>query len=97
MSKKITSIACSDWHRGWGIGYNTIGRLHKTETPNVFTWKGRNQGRHGQKWNRGTVLTFKHNDGSEPDQMFTIIERKGSGSLPYWEDVIKAINTLKQQ
>ena len=84
--------ACSDWHRGWGIGYNTIGTLHTTEVDDQYLWKGRNQGRHGQIWNRGTSILFKV---SQDGESFDIIERKGKGFLPFRDDVKRSIQTLK--
>lgn len=84
--------SCSDWHRGWGIGYTAIGILYTTDYPDQYLWKGRNQGRHGQIWNRGTSILFRV---SQDGESFEVIERKGKGGLPFHPDVKKSIETLK--
>lgn len=92
---KNKSVSCSDWHRGWGIGYTKIGKLSKGTDPDTYVWKGHNQGRHGQRWNTGTVITFKVNP-PESEYMFEVIEHKKTSALPHGDDVIKAIQQLNQ-
>jgi len=93
MAKSQKSVPCSDWHRGWGIGHNKIGKLYANEEPDTYTWKGHCQGRHGQKWNAGSVVTFKANEDGE---VVETLQTNGKSALPDYRDVAKAVITLKR-
>jgi hypothetical protein len=87
--KAKKSISCGDWHLSWGFSTNKIGTLTMLG-PNEFIWKGRSQGRHGQKWNTGAKLHFTVDADLNIDQT---IEEKGS--YPRWSEVKKAIVELQ--
>lgn len=91
MKNKVSAVDCGDWHLGWGYGgYDKIGRL--TYKDGEFTWKGRSQGRHGQKWNSGAVLRFTLDEPNNPESATTILETKGS--YPQWSEIRNAIKQL---
>ena len=83
----MKTINCGDWHLGWGFGGNDkIGKL-STDDDKVFIWRGRSQGRHGQKWNRNASCSFNLKDGK-----VNIIESKGS--LPRNTELVKSALAL---
>lgn len=90
MAKQKNSIQCGDWHLGWGYGgHDTIGKLTRNED-GTFTWEGSSQGRHGRKWNAGSIYNFKLEGGE-------IIPLEGNkGTRPVHEELIKAANNLIQ-
>lgn len=92
--KPATTVGCSDWHLGWGIEYNKIGKLSIETVPYCpvnFIWKGRSQGRHGQISNSNAFARFILIDGNlklAPD---------GKGSFPKYSEVIKSANILLRE
>jgi hypothetical protein len=92
MKSKVLKTDCGDWHRSWGIGTNHIGTLELDEVNNQFIWKGHQQGRHGQQWNRGQVIHFTVND----DQINITYKKHDYSRLPQKEDVMAAVTTLHQ-
>ena len=82
--EKIT-VNCGDWGQSWGLGTQTIGKLSTTDNE-TFTWKGHCQGRHGNKWNRGSEFVFKF----EGDQ---IVEVSLKGSRPNREAILQVETT----
>jgi len=56
------SVNCGDWGQSWGLSTNAVGKL-STEDQKEYTWKGHSQGRHGNKWNKGSEFIFKLNNG----------------------------------
>jgi len=89
-AKKLTTVGCSDWHRGWGIGHNHIGKLSIDRKAGTYTWRGHCQGRHGQVWNKGMVVQFK----LDADNLIVVIDRLNNGTLPDTQDVMEAIRIL---
>jgi len=84
------SVGCGDWHLGWGFGgHNHIGKLKKED--GKFIWRGHQQGRHGQIYNRPANIVFTF-DGVE----ISIIENDKNRSLPERDEVLKAIETLNR-
>ena len=89
MAKQLkllsTIVPCSDWWRSWGLGHNKLGKLSRIDETH-FLWKGKSQGRHNQTLRNtwSTILTVE--DGH-------IIN--ATDSYPEREDVLKAIETLK--
>lgn len=97
MSK--VTVNCGDWGQSWGLGTNTIGKL-STEDSKIFTWKGHCQGRHGNKWGRGSELIFEVKEGHP-------VEISSKGTTPNFkaikeglrdlEDAIEVVNLKAQQ
>lgn len=84
---------CGDWHLGWGFGpHNHIGKLIKTDVPTEYIWKGHQQGRHGQIWNRPTSIRIRVND-----KNIEIIDNPKNRSLPDYGEILKAIEILNPQ
>ena len=95
MAKKDNYVTdCGDWHLGWGFGgHNKVGKLRMIDTPNkdgvaTFEWKGRSQGRHGQKYNFGAFIRFTSN-GTDIHAGDTI-----KGSAPVSGELLKGVNEL---
>lgn len=84
--KKIKEIACGDWHLGWGIGHNKVGKL-SVDDSGVFTWRGHSKSRHGYVTNKGATLVFT-TDG----ESISVISAKGSA--PEESELLKAVRKL---
>lgn len=95
MATKRKTVGCGDWHRSWGYGTNHIGNLQKGEAENTYIWKGHCQGRHGQVWNRGMVVTFEYTAKSEDPVIIIISTKHEWDSLPDFRDVEEAIKILE--
>lgn len=94
MAKKnMNKTDCGDWHLGWGYGgLNKVGNLTMITPPDKkgmasFEWKGRSQGRHGQKFNYGAFLKFT-SDGEK------IVKGEQEGSAPVQSEILKAVSVL---
>ena len=87
MAKIKNKVNCGDWHLGWGFGGNDkIGNLAIIDK-DTFLWKGRSQGRHGQKWNSGAWAKFERKE-----NRLEVTEQKGS--YPKYSELIKSANEL---
>jgi hypothetical protein len=88
--KAKNTIGCSDWMRSWGLGPNNkLGKLSIDRETNEFTWKGHQQGRHGQIWTPKYSIKFKIIDGD-----IVVTENKTARSLPDKRDVLQAVRLL---
>lgn len=86
----MKSIGCSDWIRGWGLGWNNnIGRLYKLENA-WYKWIGTRQGRHNNKIQGKRSVTFKIKENGD----FQFSSENKSNSLPDYRDVKEAIRIL---
>lgn len=91
MAKSTLKTQCGDWHLGWGFGgHDKIGSLTLDPLQNSFIWKGRSQGRHGQKWNAGAMAVLTYEDGK-----INILYQKGG--IPVTSELIKACEHILAQ
>ena len=82
---------CSDWQKSWGLGTNHIGKLFLDELNNQFIWKGHQQGRHGQVWNKGQEIHFIV---TLEGQIKITYRKHEHDSLPDMAEVMGAVNRL---
>ena len=87
--EEYTRVSCGNWHIGWGYGNNNkIGKLSKKD--GIYTWKGRSQGRHGQKYNHGAWVSFTVSEDS-----LKVIDSKGG--YPDNKTLIDGVVALEQE